>query len=156
LWLRAALLDRVALRLPGWRSVADMWDFLDYSQPPAPNATRFEGGTVNIIGALSLATSIDILAGAGIERIAAHVVALTDRLVDGLSSRGWTVLGDRSRDDLKSGIVTFRRDEFDSIAVGRRLAAAGICATYRANGIRIAPHGYNTTDEIDAILDALE
>ena len=32
LWLRANLLDRIALRLPGWRSVADMWDFLDYAQ----------------------------------------------------------------------------------------------------------------------------
>ncbi len=156
LWLRAALLDRVALRLPGWRSVADMWDFLDYAQRPAPNATRYEGGTVNIIGALSLATSIDVLAAAGIERIAAHVLALTDQLADGLQSRGWTVLGDRSRDDVKSGILTFRRDDVDPIALGKRLGAAGICATYRANGIRIAPHGYNTGDEINAILDALD
>ena len=155
LWLRDALLDRVALRLPGWRSVADMWDFLDYSQPPAPNATRYEGGTVNIIGALSLATSIDVLASAGIERIAAHVLALTDQLVDGLHSRGWTVLGDRSRDDVKSGIVTFRRDDVDPIALGKRLGAAGICATYRSSGIRVAPHGYNTAGEINAILEAL-
>ncbi len=156
LWLRAALLDRVALRLPGWRSVADIWNFLDYAQPPAPNATRYEGGTVNILGALSLATSIDVLAAAGIERIAAHVVALTDRLADGLASRGWTVLGDRSRDEVKSGIVTFRRDDVDPIALGKRLGTAGVCATYRSNGIRVAPHGYNTADEIDAILAALE
>ena len=70
LWLRANLLDRVALRLPGWRSVADMWDFLDYAQGPAPDASRYEGGTPNFLGALSLATSIDVLANAGIERIA--------------------------------------------------------------------------------------
>ena len=155
LWLRSALLDRVALRLPGWRSVADMWDFLDYAQPPAPNATRYEGGTVNIIGALSLATSIGVLADAGVERIAAHVIALTDRLAEGARSRGWTVAGDRSREDVKSGIVTVHRSGTDPIATGKRLGATGICATYRANGIRIAPHGYNTVDEIDAILDAL-
>jgi cysteine desulfurase/selenocysteine lyase len=155
LWLRAALLERVALRMPGWRSVVDMWDFLDYDQAPAPNATRYEGGTVNIIGALSLATSIDVLAQAGVERIASHVIALTDRLADGLSARGWTVRSDRSHDAVKSGIVTFRRDDIDPIALGKRLGAAGICATYRANGIRIAPHGHNTADDIDAILDAL-
>ena len=79
LWLRAALLDRIALRLPGWRSVEDIWNFLDYEQPPAPNASRYEGGTPNIIGALSLATSMDVLANAGIDRIGAHVLALTDR-----------------------------------------------------------------------------
>jgi len=40
LWLRAALLERVALRAPGWRSVANMWNFLDYTQPAASNASR--------------------------------------------------------------------------------------------------------------------
>ncbi len=155
LWLRAALLDRIVLRFPGWRSPANMWDFLDYAQPPAPDASRFEGGTVNILGALSLATSIDVLAAAGTERIAAHVLALTDRLAEGLQRRGWSVAGDRSRDDVKSGIVRFHREGVDAIALGRRLGEAQICATYRTNGIRIAPHGYNTFDEIDAILDAL-
>ena len=133
-----------------------MWNFLDYAQPPAPNATRYEGGTLNIIGALSLATSIDVLAAAGIERIAAHVLALTDHLVEGLSSRGWTVLGDRSNDDVKSGIVTFRREDVDPIALGKRHGTVGICVTYRSNGIRISPHGHNTTDQMDAILDALD
>jgi selenocysteine lyase/cysteine desulfurase len=27
--------------------------------------------------------------------------------------------------------------------------------TYRANGIRVSPHGHNTADDIDAILAAL-
>ena len=155
LWLRANLLDRVALRLPGWRSALDMWDFLDYEQPPAPDASRYEGGTPNILGALSLAASIDVLSAAGVERISEHVLALTDRLVAGLESAGWTIVGDRSRDDVKSGIVTFRRDGIDAVALGKRLAAAQIVTTYRASGIRIAPHGHNTADEIDAILDAL-
>jgi selenocysteine lyase/cysteine desulfurase len=155
LWLRANLLDRVALRMPGWRSVADMWDFLDYAQGPAPDASRYEGGTPNFLGALSLATSIDLLASAGIERIGAHVLVLTDRLVDGLRSRGYAVVGDRSRDDVKSGIVLFRRDGVDAVALGKRLNEAKICTTYRATGIRVAPHGHNTTDDIDAILAAL-
>jgi len=155
LWLRANLLDRVALRLPGWRSVADMWDFLDYTQGPAPDASRYEGGTPNFLGALSLATSIELLTNAGIERIAAHVLALTDRLVDGLRSRGYTIAGDRSSDDVKSGIVLFRRADIDSLALGKRLNEAQICTTFRSTGIRVAPHGHNTTEDIDAILAAL-
>ena len=155
LWLRAALLDRVALRMPGWRSVANIWDFLDYAQRPAPDASRYEGGTPNISGALSIATSMDVLAAAGVERIGAHVLALTDRLVDGLASRGYAVSADRSSEAVKSGIITFSRDGLDAIALGKRLAEANICTTFRQNGIRIAPHGYNTQDEIDAILDAL-
>jgi cysteine desulfurase / selenocysteine lyase len=155
LWLRANLLDRIALRMPGWRSVADMWNFLDYAQPPAPDASRYEGGTPNFLGALSMATSIDVLKGAGIDRIAAHVLALTDRLVDGLQARGYTVVSDRSRDGVKSGIVQFRRDDVDPVALGKRLNEANICTTFRPSGIRVAPHGHNTPDDIDAILAAL-
>jgi cysteine desulfurase/selenocysteine lyase len=155
LWLRANLLDRVALRMPGWRSVEDIWNFLDYTQPAAPNATRFEGGTVNILGALSLATSIDVLATAGLERIGAHVLALTDRLTEGLESRGYALVGNRSRDDVKSGIVTFRRNGTDAVALGKRLSQAKIVTTYRPTGIRVAPHGHNTPEDIEAILDAL-
>jgi selenocysteine lyase/cysteine desulfurase len=155
LWLRAGLLDRVALRLPGWRSAADKWNFLDYAQPPAPDASRYEGGTINILGALSLATSIGVLSAAGVERIAAHVLALNDRLDDGLRAQGWTVLGDRSREDRRSGILTFRREGVDPVALGRRLGNDGFCVTYRPNGIRVSPHGHNTPDQIDAFLAAL-
>lgn len=156
LWLRASLLDRIAVRMPGWRSVEDMWDFLDYAQPLAHDATRFEGGTPNFLGALSLATSIGVLESAGTARIGAHVLALTDRLADGLASRGYAVLSDRSRDDVKSGIVTFRREGDDPVALGKRLGQAGICVTYRPAGIRVAPHGHNSADDIDALLGALD
>lgn len=155
LWLRANLLDRIALRMPGWRSAQDMWNFLDYDQLPTADASRYEGGTPNFLGALSLATSIDVLRDAGIARIGAHVLALTDRLTEGLRSRGYTLLSDRSRDDVKSGIVTFRRDSADPIALGKRLQQAGIVSTYRATGIRLSPHGHNTAEEIDAILDTV-
>nr|MDP9105336.1 aminotransferase class V-fold PLP-dependent enzyme [Candidatus Eremiobacteraeota bacterium] len=156
LWLRANLLERVALRLPGWRSAADMWDFLDYTQAPAADASRYEGGTPNFLGALSLATSIDVLTNAGIDRIGPHVLALTDRLTQGLRSRGYTVVSDRASEGVKSGIVLFRRDDGDPVALGKRLNEANICTTYRPTGIRIAPHGHNTADDIDAILAALQ
>ncbi|HEY6236780.1 MAG TPA: hypothetical protein VIW69_16895, partial [Candidatus Elarobacter sp.] len=97
----------------------------------------------------------DLLTNAGIDRIAAHVLALTDHLTEGLRSRGYTVASDRARDDVKSGIVLFRRDDADPVALGKRLNEAKICTTYRANGIRVAPHGHNTRDDIDAILAAL-
>ncbi len=155
LWLRAALLERVALRLPGWRSMADMWDYLAYDQPLAPDASRYEAGTPNLLGALALATSIGVLAEAGVEHIAAHVLALTDRLVDGLRARGYEVLSDRSREDVKSAIVRFRRAGTDHAALGERLAQAGFVVTARPAALRVSPHGYNTAAEIDALLEAL-
>ncbi len=155
LYVRAAVMERIALRLPGWRSMADMWNFLDYGQAPAPDATRFEGGTPNFIGALSLATSIGVLAAAGSRRISEHIVALTDALYEGLMRRGAIVDSVRSA-TASSGIVRFRLPGRDPLALGKRFADAGIVTTNRAGGIRVAPHGHNSADDIDALLSLVE
>ncbi|MFN2460797.1 MAG: aminotransferase class V-fold PLP-dependent enzyme [Candidatus Velthaea sp.] len=154
LYVAAALQERVAPVLPGWRSVADIWDFLDYDQPWAPNATRYEGGTPNMLGALSMATSIAILQSAGIDAIAAHVLRITDRLADGLQRKGYTLKSVRSATE-SSGIVTFTKENGDILALGKHLAAQKIVTTNRATGIRISPHGHNTDEEMDHILALL-
>ena len=56
---------------------------------------------------------------------------------------------------ISSAIVTFAVAGHDSIALGRALEKEGIVTTYRAGGIRLAPHGYNNVEEIDLILAAL-
>ncbi len=155
LYLHPNVTDRLGLASPGWRSVADMWNFLEYDQPLAPDATRFEGGTPNFIGALSLNESIQVLQAAGTERIASHVLGLTDRLADGLRSAGAQIASVRSHTE-SSGIVTFALDDVESPALGRALQREGIVTTYRPGGIRVAPHGYNTVEEIDAVVDAIK
>lgn len=155
LYVRPELIDRLQVASPGWRSVAGMWDFLDYDQPYVPDATRFEGGTPNFIGALSLAQSIGVMQDAGPARIAAHVLALTDRLVDGLQSAGAQLSTIRGRAE-SSGIVTFTLPQSDPVTLGKALQHEGIITTYRQNGIRVAPHGYNTVDEIDALVTAVK
>lgn len=147
-------IERLGLAAPGWRSVADMWSFLDYDQPLAADATKFEGGTPNFIGALSLAESIEVMDAAGTSAIAAHVLALTDRLADGLRSAGAEIASIRGERE-SSGIVTFRLPGTDPIALGKALQHDRIVTTYRASGIRVAPHGYNTAREIDALIEAV-
>ena len=154
LYVRTSLIERISLSLPGWRSVDDMWKFLDYDQPWVADATRYEAGTPNFIGALSLATSATILQTAGTGRIGAHVLALTDRLVEGLERKGCSVDSVRTAGE-RSGIVRFTQRGADPLEVGRTLAAAGFVTTNRPSGIRVSPHGYNTFAEIDAFLDAL-
>lgn len=154
LYVRPELIDRLDLAAPGWRSVEDMWDFLNYEQPPVPGAARFEGGTPIFIGALSLAESAHVLESAGTERIAAHVLTLTDRLVEGLNGAGAEIASIRS-EQASSGIVTFNVPGVEPVALGKSLQHAGIVTTYRNNGIRVAPHGYNTAGEIDALLDVV-
>jgi cysteine desulfurase / selenocysteine lyase len=156
LYLKAELLDRFAVAMPGWRSVRDMWDFfpLKFEQPYVTGASRFEGGTPSFLGALALATSAEFLARYDAATISAHVLALTDRLVEGLQCAGAQILSERG-DGVSSGIVTFNMPGKDPIALGKALQRESVIVTGRANGIRVAPHGYNTFDEIDALMNAV-
>ncbi len=146
--------ERLELNTPGWRSLSDMWDFRNCEQAYAREAMRFEGGTPNLIGTLSIVSAIDLFERSGRAATGDHILALTDRLCEGLNRFGAvvTTLRDRS---VASGIVTFHIPERDSIAMGRALERQGILMTYRANGIRISPHGYNTETEIDAALEGV-
>lgn len=160
LFVSDAVGERLAVATPGWRSVENMWDFstrlapIDYDQPYVRNASKYEGGTLNFIGALSLATSVEFLQKHDGAAIAEHVLALTDRFVEGLNERGATVLSERGP-GISSGIVMFTVPSTDPVELGKRLQRARIVTTYRPNGIRVAPHAYNTFEEIDALLEEL-
>jgi selenocysteine lyase/cysteine desulfurase len=72
--------------------------------------------------------------------------------VDGLEAvDGARVLSDRSAAG-RSAIVTFAVDGVDSVALAERLNAQRFVCAPRGGGIRVAPHGYNTADEIDALI----
>ncbi len=154
LYVAPSLQERLAVGVPGWRALEDMWDFLNYDQQWIADASRFEGGTPNLIGLLSLASSAEFLLRYDRGAIAEHVLALTDRLCDGLVRAGARLLSLRG-DGISSGIITFNVPRADPVELGKRLQHAGVVTTYRANGIRVSPHGYNTFDEIDTLLDAL-
>ncbi len=44
----------------------------------------------------------------------------------------------------------------DAAALVARLATRGIIASSRDNGLRVSFHGYNSTDDCDAVLAALD
>ena len=115
---------------------------------------RFECGTPNLIGTLSLICSIDLFTRCGQTVIADHVLELTDRLCDGLRRQG-AELSTLRGDGVSSGIVTFYLAGCDSIELGAALEGEGIVTNYRTSGIRVSPHGYNSAEEIDFLLEAL-
>jgi len=154
LYLGPRLQERVELVAPGWRSMRDMWDFHNYDQPFSTEAMRFESGTPNLIGTLSLVCAIDLFTRSGQDAIAQHVLALTDRLAEGVASLGAELVTLRGA-GISSGIVTFRFPGYDSLAIGRALQQDGIVATYRETGIRLSPHGYNSATEVDLVLEKL-
>ncbi|MGI8780104.1 MAG: aminotransferase class V-fold PLP-dependent enzyme [Solirubrobacteraceae bacterium] len=154
LYVRAAQRDRLRPLEPGWNAMRhrEQWDELAFAYDDS--ARRFEGGMPNIIGIAGLGGSLELLLAAGVDSIWAHVDALCEHACEGLARLGATLLSERGAGE-RSGIVSFAFPGHDAGALGAALRARGFAFGARSGALRIAPHGYNTGEEIDRALHAL-
>jgi selenocysteine lyase/cysteine desulfurase len=148
--------DRLRPLEPGWASVAQAHraDWENAELVWDDSARRFEGGTFNMVGTMALGASLQLLLDTGVQRVWEHVDELCNHLVDELDVvEGARVLSDRSTHG-RSGIVSFTLDGEPPDDLAKRLNAANFVCGSRGGGVRIAPHGYNTIEEIDALVAA--
>ena len=156
LYLSDRALARIEPTLVGWTSVPNPEDYFNFEQGWARGALAWETGT----GATSLFHGLDaglrLLLETGIERIAAHLEELTDYLCERLSSRAYKIVSSRRAGE-KSQIVCARHgdDEWTPARLYSHLKRQNIIAAPRGGSLRISPHLYNTTEDIDALIEAL-
>ncbi|MEU4147452.1 aminotransferase class V-fold PLP-dependent enzyme [Streptomyces parvulus] len=135
-------------------------------------------GTPNTVGAVSLTAALDWLDTLGVDRVNAHVSALTARLTDQLRHlSAYDVLGcpaslasgtELPTAQRRHGIVTFRHRDIRSDDLGfilyshgfmvraDSLCQAGLDDSGGKDGsVRVSLHVYNTKDEIDRLLAVL-
>jgi cysteine desulfurase/selenocysteine lyase len=146
-------LERLAVRAVGWLSVREPFQFLPQIDL-LPDARRFEPGSQNSIGIFGLGGTLDLILELGISAIEARVLALTDRLCDGLTHQGYHVRSPRG-DGESSGIIIFDSETHSTDDIFQRLAAENVIVSVRGGGIRVSPHYYNTEAEIAQLLDLL-
>jgi selenocysteine lyase/cysteine desulfurase len=163
LFVDAALLDQLTPAEVGWFSVDQWEDFAaarrvaESGQPPPwrAGAARFECGSLNTCGVIGLGAAMGVLAGAGIDQITGHLLTLGDRLAAGLREQGCELLRPSEAPQRRSGITSFRHPRSAADAVVAHLEARDILCSSRNGWVRCSPHGYNTADEIDALLAAV-
>jgi selenocysteine lyase/cysteine desulfurase len=154
LYVSDRVVDQLEPARVGWTSVRDWIKWSRYDLTYREGAGRFECGTLNTPGIHALGASLELLLDAGAEAIEARCKELTDRLVDGLADRGFEIVSSR-RPGEWSAIVAARHPEHAPNELVRRLAERGVTVAHRAGRLRVSPHFYNTTDEIDRLLAAL-
>ncbi len=140
----------------GWLGVA--WrDYaaFDYDSPLMEGAPRYEEGTRSLVGIAGLEQSASLLLAAGPAATARRIFALTEHLAQRVQERGYQVLTPLEP-EARSGILTISHAQHPAQQLWERLRAARIVAAVREGGVRFSPHLYNTLDEMDAVVDALE
>ncbi len=149
-------LESLDLTRIGWNSVVDSQDYTTIKFTLREDAQRFEEGSPNMAGVCGLLESMKLLLKHGIERNQAHVISVTDRLIDGLRAKGCSIHSPM-RDDERSGIVIFGpANGNDADQLARMLADEKVIVIRRADGIRVSPHFYNNNDDIDKLLKAIK
>ena len=143
----------------GWLQVSGARDYgslCDYDLRFERDARRFEVGTYPYTALLGLSESLDLVHTLGIERIAGHARTMIQRLEEGLLELGATIVSCREP-ACRSSILCFRAGDIaDTRAIFDGLRSAGVVCAFREGSIRLSPHYYNTMDEIERTLEAVE
>jgi cysteine desulfurase / selenocysteine lyase len=151
-------IERVKPTLVGWLSMNDPDDYLNYDQPYAPNARRFESGGLNTAGVAGLGAAIELFLQIGVEKIESYLLGLGDylseRVKGELMDRGYRVASSR-RDGEKSAIICIEHEKYSAQELYHLLNDRRIITTPRSGRLRISPHLYNTREDIDRLIEAL-
>ncbi len=152
-YIRRELVDRLHAVGVGWNSVLDSFNFSRLDFRLKPHAGRWESGTLNVGGIMALGASLQLLLDAGIPAVAERVLLLTEHLCEQARRAGLGVFSSREPAE-RSGIVSLLVPG-DPREVVRRCRAANVVISQRGGRVRVSPHAYNTTDELDRLMQLL-
>jgi len=135
-----------------------------YKDPPH----KFEAGTMNIAQEIGLIAAIDYLEALGMDAVREHERELARYAIDRLSEAGATVFGPTDL-ELRGGAVSFWYKDIHPHDLAQVLDQDGVCVRpghhcaqilMRRLGVpattRASFYVYNTPDEVDALVAALD
>jgi kynureninase len=137
----------------GWAAHEQPFDFetgaIRYASPPE----RFQSGTPNVPALYAARAGYEIVAAIGVPAIREHSLRLTRRLLDAATAAGYR-LNTPLDDSERGGSVVI--DVPNGRVVADELLRRDVIIDYRPGaGIRVAPHFYNTEEEIERAISTL-
>ncbi len=156
LYLTEALQSRLKLVHRGYMGHVNPIDFGNFDQELSPHARRFELGAFNATGMVGAEKAIELLLGCEPESIFRHVRKLINQFEWGLKELAYHKLYNFSDAESSSICMFTHEDPALNKAVFAHLLDKKVNLSLRGEGLRIAPHYYNTSAEIDELLNLLD
>jgi cysteine desulfurase / selenocysteine lyase len=154
LFVKKARLDEIEPVEFGWTNVAHYADYASRDMALRADAGRFECGTLNTIGCFGQRAALEFVLKVGVDRIAATVQGLADRLYQGVTAKGYEVLAERTEAS-GAGIVSFRHPSRDAQTIVSDLRRHHVVAAPRQGWVRMSPHFYIDPAVVDGVVDLL-
>jgi cysteine desulfurase / selenocysteine lyase len=155
-YVRRELFDLLAPADIGWMAYEgtdDLNRLTDYSSTLRPNARRYELVTLPYQDVAGLVASTGLLLEIGIAAIQEHLTDIEAPLLEWAASRGVKVSSPVDPPH-RSGIVCL--DLPNAARAYVALRRAGVVTSLREGSIRLAPHLYNTAEDLRRVGEILE
>lgn len=158
LYISHELQDKIEPACDGWLSHfigdTEFKDLLIHDKPPAPDARKFEVGSLSYGNFWGMSESIKMLLEIGIDKIEKHNLALAkyfcDRILEIPSAQ---ILSERNPKN-ESHIVSVSFSDIH--ALHDSLKREGIYASLREGALRFSFHIYNTHSQIDRAIEKIK
>lgn len=152
LYVKKDLAEKLEPAITGWFGRTNPFAFdikcLDF----AGGARRFETGTPPMINGYAASAALQLLNEIGVERIEAYLQTLSRTALAYAAEKGLKVVSPHDLSQKASNTAIYIPQASKAEAY---LKEQGIIVSARNDVIRIAPHFYNTQQEVMAAIDAL-
>ncbi len=154
LYVRRRWLDAIEPVEFGWTNPANYADYSSRDMTLRSDAGRYECGTLNTVGCFGHRASLEFLLEVGIANVGAAVMARAAQLDQGLRTLGYEVMIERTP-ATGSGILCFRHPSLDSKMMVSEMRRNKISAAPRQGWVRVSPHFYIGSEDIEQVLRTL-
>lgn len=140
---------------PGWMDAPSPFAFDATRFELADDARRFTRSTLSYVSVVGLATALDRLLEAGLERVERHGAELRAALLDAVRPLGWRPF--RPPDDPAAAphLVALEHPTEGAGEAQKRLRRAGVVCSGRGGRLRVSLAPYNDGGDVGALADAL-
>jgi len=157
-YIRQQHLDLLRPLMVGWHSVAKAFDFSNIDWKPRRQASRYEGGTQNMVGTLGYGASLELLQNLGVSTtvspVADQILAYTQSARSQLKELGAEIHGSSDVEHL-SGITSFTIPNVDLAQLRSECMNIGVVLSHRDGRLRISPHAYNNQEDLERLLNLI-
>lgn len=138
----------------GQSSVINADEYLPYKSEIRPGADRFEYSTGNFTDWVYWKSTLEMLSEIGFDNVRERIYSLKDYLADGLRNKGFQIYSD-SFPELKTGILACAKSGVDSSELVKKLRDNKVISAMRLGRVRLAPHIYNSFEQLDKVIELL-
>jgi kynureninase len=152
MFVRPDVLKTLQPKITGWFAHQRPFAF-EPEMTLREDAYRLANGTPGIASLYAIQPGVEVVGRVGVDNIRQKSIRQTALAIQLAEEAGYLVNSPRDV-ERRAGTVTVRPDH--AYEVSRELVARGFVVDYREGaGIRVAPHFYNSDEEIRATMEAI-